>query len=233
MAAMIAVKIEQRPTPKVVAARFVSVSKAKEFSEFGNFVGYVRAEVLTENEAALCGPVLSIEVAGNSDFKGHKINKTDSVVGILDLGVTSILVLVEPLADPARHTLSLMDLVRMPVLPSIPVWSDDGHPAYNKVYKDLTGMLVADGVKGFKNPSSGKIFLVKTVKLLFSLSTHWEALSHRGCPLPECLAFSQGANDFNRKGQKVTRVTSSNIRPGRLVGQTPSSTGMGVVAQLS
>ena len=201
---VLAIKIEQRPNPKGVASRFVPMDKAREFSAtFRLFWEFMVRDILTTDQAALCGDVLRVEVL-NGDLKGTEITAFDPLGSILDMGVNSLSVWVRPPLQVVETPTALSSvLVRTSSIEPFPQWVDSGHPAYTLLYDLLKQQLEEDGIKGFKNSTHGMNILKRTVKLLYSLSTFFANFHERGAQVPEYLLFADGANDYVQRKQAV------------------------------
>lgn len=203
---MLAIKVEQRPIPKVVASRFIATAKAKAFESFESLWQGIVSSVLTEEEAAVCGTLIRA-VVNSGELKGTEIAGDDPVAPILDMDVKALLFLVRSrevvveLEAPPPSALARLSGGSM--LQPLPDWADAGHPAYTAVYGMLKDQLVADGVKGLSNASQGSKFLISLTKLLFHLSTFWDKFKDRRASLPEYFSTTKGANDYAGMKKKV------------------------------
>lgn len=170
---MLAIKVEQRPTPRNVASRFISENEAKEYSTWICLWNqYISCDISNDEQRKKCGPVMKIEVSAG-DLKGHEIAGSDPVASIIDMGVKSISFFVHQpvLLGEGPPLRPISDVLVRQSVRSFPEWEDAGHSAYTVLYSALRDKLAAGGAKGFKDLEFGRRFLRDIVKLLYSLST--------------------------------------------------------------
>jgi hypothetical protein len=205
MASMLAIKVELRPSPRLIASRFLPVSVTADLDTFENLWIYIFTKILDKEAAEKCGSFIRAEVT-SGEFKGTEISPTDPVSAILNMqGVSSILFLVNHSEQEKerlpRNALALLD--GGSTLEPFPDWKDAGHPAYGVIYGLLKTKLGVDGVRGAMNPSHVVDFVVSLTKQLYALSTFWDNFARRNCPMPKYFVKTKGANNFYARKQKV------------------------------
>ena len=200
---MFALRIEQRPGTRVVASKLLSLSEVRSASTWENAWGCVIVPRLTDAEKALCGSVQKVLV-NSGEFKGYEFETSDVVASLLDMGVTSVLFIVNEPSRGEERTAPISELLMsQPLLSALPTHTDDGHPATVALYEKVRDKLVADGVRGVLNATHAKGAMLDLTKLLYALSTFHENLLARSAPVPGYFNYSKGANDYAEKKQQI------------------------------
>ena len=107
---MFALRIEQRPGTRVVASKLLSLSEVRSASTWENAWGCVIVPRLTDAEKALCGSVQKVLV-NSGEFKGYEFETSDVVASLLDMGVTSVLFIVNELSRGEERTAPISELL--------------------------------------------------------------------------------------------------------------------------
>lgn len=200
---MFALRIEQRPGARVVASKLLPLSEVRSASTWENAWGCVICPRLTEAEKELCGSVKKVLV-NSGEFKGYEFESSDVVASLLDMGVVSVLFIVNEPSRGEERTVPVSELLMsQPLLSALPTHTDDGHPATVALYDRVRDKLVADGVRGVRNATHAKGVMLGLTKVLYELSTFHENLEARSAPVPVYFNYSKGASDYAKKKQQV------------------------------
>lgn len=102
-------------------------------------------------------------------------------------------------------------LVREPTY-QLPKFDDAGRPAIQELFLTLRGELAKDGC-GFRDVVFGKHFMLDLLKkVLYPISTfHCKLSRDHSSPIPVKLAFSKGANNYQKKKQVAPVMKYDNI----------------------
>jgi hypothetical protein len=229
-APFIAVRVEIKPGSKSPFNQFIKASIVRESASWKEFFNNVIFPKMKENTFVLKKASVS---GGSGQFIQVEVDINDAPSGILDMGITSLLIegstktnplsTVPASASPrtavAANTLTASSpghlsssgiinssVALMPSQLSLPEFRDNSRPAYSKLFASMRVNLLADGCPGFADPAVGKKFLLKLIKTLYTMSTFHDNLAKRGCQVPAYFLFSKGADDFRSKKNKVTVV---------------------------
>ena len=97
LARIFALRIE-RPGARAVASKPLPLSEVRSASTWENAWECVICPRLTEAEKELCGSVQKVLV-NSGEFKGYEFESSDVVASLLDMGVVSVLFIVN---EPSR-----------------------------------------------------------------------------------------------------------------------------------
>jgi len=125
---MLAIKVELRPSPRLIASRFLPVSVTADLDTLEDLWIFIFTKILDKEAAEKCGSFITAEVT-SGEFKGTDISPTDQVSAILNMqGVSSILFLVNHSEQEKekerlpRNALALLD--GGSTLEPFPDWED-------------------------------------------------------------------------------------------------------------
>lgn len=95
----------------------------------------------------------------------------------------------------------------------LPVWSHAGRPALTELHRSVREMLTKDhlGFRGSHDKKMGAEWMLALVEVLYKLSPFHGRLKARGYPVPNRFAFSEGSNDFKKKGKSCPNLTQALI----------------------
>mmetsp|Transcript_18162 Transcript_18162/g.45572 ORF Transcript_18162/g.45572 Transcript_18162/m.45572 type:complete len:285 (-) Transcript_18162:1339-2193(-) len=142
-------------------------------------------------------------------------DSNDDATMYLQLGLAKVIFYVEQSGDVLSATKqpaqSIDDvLIREPAV-QLPTWFHAGRPALTTLFRDLRQHLERDrlGFKGSADLKKGADWMLGLVELLYKISPFHGKCKARGHPVPKRFSFSDGADDYRKKGRSAPLLTQS------------------------
>lgn len=91
----------------------------------------------------------------------------------------------------------------------LPTWTHAGRPALTQLHAKLRSMLKEQGLgfEGATDLRAGAEWMLCLVEGLYKLSPFHGRLKNRGFGVPQLFSFSEGADDFKKKGKSNPHLT--------------------------
>lgn len=91
----------------------------------------------------------------------------------------------------------------------LPEWTNAARPAHTVVFNKLRAMFAAEklGFSGSADKRIGEDWMKGLTDVLYKLSPFHAKLKARKHPIPEVFAFSEGADDYKKKGRAAPQLT--------------------------
>lgn len=200
---------------KVIKNKFVREAPAAEVKLGEYFESAVRPTLGVDAYGlSLVGDVQRVCVVIRGSTDEIEVDSMDDVVLYTEMALVKVVFYVEQVNSiPAatRQGVHLNEiLVRQPAL-SLPEWMHAGRPAMTHLFSSLKSMMEKDkvGFKGSVDLKLGCEWMLNIASVLYKLSPFHLKFKNRGYPIPKKFGFSDGADDFKKKGRAPPLLTQS------------------------
>lgn len=159
-----------------------------------------------------CGALISAGVITRRSSEEIEVSElNDECMLYVGLSLVKVVFYVEtPDIDLPRPTARPVgEVLRPQPRLTLPTWTHAGRPALTKLFAELSGQLTQAGL-GFYDSRDLKLgceWMLELVRLLYKLSPFHKKLKDRGHPIPKAFQFSEGADDYKKKGKPTPMLT--------------------------
>lgn len=170
---------------------------------------------MVEVNGSACGDLVRVTIFLRGSTEEVEIDSLDDdASSYSDMGLTKTVFHVEQDVWPVPREMDVATgLVRERRL-ELPLWAHAGRPALTQLFSDFRQALQKDGL-GFAGSADLKIgceWMQNVTKVLYELSPFHSKLKSRGRAVPDAFAFSDGANNFKKKGKAEPQMTQDILR---------------------
>lgn len=174
---------------------------------------YFQSKILPTLDTGVCGSLVraAVVLRGGGQEEIEVDELTDEAISYVTLGLSKVLFYVEQpdVLMTAEATPNVNEALRRQTIYELPTWSHAGRPALTALFAKLRESMRKEGLswRGSTDLKSGLEWMMGLVDVLYKLSPFHQKLKARGHTMPKIFAFSNGADDFKRKGKATPTLT--------------------------